>query len=91
MTRGQVRPEDVADWLRGQLVARDRPVREIVDELRRYYSGLIVLDDDAFGDLRVSGIYDLRDPVATLRDLAQTHAAKIRRISPWLTVVSAVR
>jgi transmembrane sensor len=86
-TRGSVRPDEIADWVRGELVARDRPIREIVDELRRYHRGAIVVADASFAERRVSGIYDLRDPVATLRGLASAHNAAVHGI-PWLLVIA---
>jgi transmembrane sensor len=87
--RGNAQPDEIADWLRGDLVARDRPAGEIVDALRRYYSGAIVIQSSAFAARRVSGIYDLRDPVRTLRDLAASHGATVRQISPWLLIVTS--
>lgn len=86
--RGQRAPDDVAAWRRGELIARDRPVSEIVDVLRRYHSGAILLQDQAFAAQRVSGIYDLRNPAKTLEDLAAAHGARLTEISPWLLVVT---
>ncbi len=86
--RGTELPDDIADWRRGELVARDRPAGEIVEVLRRYYAGAILVHDDAFADRRVSGLYDLRHPEETLRDLATAHGARVRRVSPWLLIVT---
>ncbi len=86
--RGERAPDDVAAWRKGELIARDRPVGEIVDVLRRYHSGAILLQDPAFAAQRVSGIYDLRDPARTLEDLAAAHGARLMEISPWLLVVT---
>jgi transmembrane sensor len=87
--RGTMPPDDIAGWRRGTLVARDRPASEIVDALRPYFHGVILVRDDAFAARRVSGLYDLRDPEDTLRELAASHAARMRRISPWLLLVTA--
>ena len=87
--RGRRAPDDVAAWRRGELIARDRPVSEIVDVLRRYHSGAILLQDQAFAAQRVSGIYDLRNPAKALEDLAAAHGARLTEISPWLLVVTA--
>jgi transmembrane sensor len=89
VTRGNAQPHEIADWLRGELIARNRPAGDIVDELRRYYGGAIVVQSSAFAARRVSGIYDLRDPVRTLRDLAASHGATVRQISPWLLIVTS--
>ena len=87
--RGQRAPDDIAAWRNGELIARDRPVGEIVDVLRRYHSGAILLQDQAFAAQRVSGIYDLRHPAKTLEDLAAAHGARLTEVSPWLLVVTA--
>ncbi len=89
VVRGRTQPDAVADWLRGELVVRDRPAGEIVAALRPYYRGAILVRDEAFAARRVSGIYDLRDPERTLRALGEAHGATVRRISPWLLVVTA--
>lgn len=86
--RGGVPPGDVAAWLQGQIVARDRPMAEVVDELRRYYGGMIVLTGGALGRERVTGVYNVADPVAALRAIAGAHGGSVRQISPWLLVVS---
>lgn len=86
--RGGVPPGDVAAWLQGQIVARDLPMAEVVDELRRYYGGMIVLTGGALGRERVTGVYNVADPVAALRAIAGAHGGSVRQISPWLLVVS---
>lgn len=89
VTRGRRNVDEIGDWLGGELVARDRPMMEIVDALRRYYDGMIMVQDGAFARTRVTGIYDLRHPATTLASLASSHDATVRRISPWLLVVTA--
>jgi transmembrane sensor len=86
--RGHDAAPEVAAWRHGRLVVRDRPAAEIVDALRPYLHGLILLRNPAFEARRVSGIYDLRDPAATLQSLADSYGAKLVRISPWITLVS---
>jgi transmembrane sensor len=78
----------VAAWRDGQLVARNIALREAVDQLRRYYAGTIVLASASLGARRITGAYNLADPEDALRAIAQAHGAKVRRIAPWLLVVS---
>lgn len=89
LARGRRNADEIGDWLAGELVARDRPMMEIVDALRRYYDGMIVVQDGAFARTRVTGIYDLRHPAATLTSLAASHDATVRRVSPWLLIVTS--
>lgn len=86
--RGAVAPGEVASWLNGQIVARNRPMTDVIEEIRRYYSGRIVLLDGALGARRVTGVYNPSDPVAALRAVVGTHEGRVREISPWLLVVS---
>lgn len=87
-TRGRVAPEEVAAWRKGELIARDRPVSEVVEVLRRYHSGAIILQSEAFAARRVSGIFRLRSPAKTLEDLAASHGARLRQVTPWLLIVT---
>jgi transmembrane sensor len=87
--RGTRAPGDIGDWIGGQFVARNRPIAEIVDRLRDYYGGVIIVSDDAFARRLVNGVYDLRDPDATLRNLASAHDAVVRQVSPWMLLVTA--
>lgn len=84
--RGTVQVDDVAPWLHGQIVARDRPLADVVDELRRYYSGIIVLADSALGGRRVTGVYNLADPQAALSAIVGTHGGSVQQLSPWMLI-----
>jgi transmembrane sensor len=86
LERGAIPPEEVAPWLHGQIVARDRPMADVVDELRRYYAGLIVVADGALAGRRVTGVYNLSDPAAALRAIVAAHGGSVRQVSPWLLV-----
>jgi transmembrane sensor len=82
-------PADQAGaWVRGELVARDQPVGEVVDELRDYFHGTIIVTGDELAARRVTGVYALDDPAQTLRAIALTHRATLRQISPWVLVLS---
>lgn len=87
--RGTRSPSDIGDWTAAQFVARNRPIAEIVDRLRGYYGGVIVVQDSAFAGRLVSGVYDLHDPETTLRNLASAHDAVVRQLSPWMLLVTA--
>jgi transmembrane sensor len=86
--RGQVRPEKIAAWTQRKLIVSDRPVSEVIDDLRPWYSGVILTTGARLGSERVTGVYNLDDPSAALIALAQAHGATVRRISPWIMVIS---
>lgn len=89
MSRDAIDPSDVSGRSRGELIVRDRPASEIVSALRPYFRGLIVVVDDDFADWRVTGRYNLREPIATLEALARQRGATVRELSPYLIIVSA--
>ncbi|MDF1747852.1 MAG: FecR domain-containing protein [Alphaproteobacteria bacterium] len=80
--------QQVAAWRQNQLIARDEPLGIVVDQLRRYYTGKIIVTDDALAAQSVTGVYNLADPVEALRGIARAQNAVVRRITPWLIVVS---
>ncbi|WP_428675156.1 FecR family protein [Reyranella sp.] len=84
--RGALRTDEVAPWRRGQIVARDRPMADVIDELRRYYQGAIVVADDALRGRRVTGVYNLGDPKAALNAIVGAHGGAVRQVSPWLLI-----
>lgn len=86
---GRDAPADIAAWREGRLVARDRPLSQVVDELRPYFNGMIVIAGDAAAARCVNGVYALRDPLETLRAIARSDAGiRVTRVLPWLLVVS---
>lgn len=85
--RGRLPADQVASWMHGQLVVKNRPVGEVVDELRPYFDGLVVLRGATLADQPLTGVYNLSDPVEALRAVAQAQGASMHRISPWLIVI----
>lgn len=85
--RDQIRVDEVASWRQGELIARNMLMSDIVETLRTYHKGGIVIQYPAFSNRRVSGLYDLNDPEKMLDDLAATYGAEVQKITPWLLVV----
>ena len=87
--RRTVPADQIAAWRRDELIARDAPLGRVVDRLRPYYAGRIVIMDGALAARPVTGVYDLDDPVSALRAIARAQNAAVRPVTPWLIVVSA--
>jgi len=88
VSRQPASADTIAAWRDGQLVAQNVPLREAVDQLRRFFAGSIVVASGSLGDRRITGAYNLADPEDALRAIAQAHGGRVRRITPWLLVVS---
>lgn len=78
----------VAPWRRGRLLIESATIGELVDELRRYRSGMIVIADETLAGQRVTGVFDLTDPIRALKTVVEPHAGRVREITPWLVIVS---
>jgi transmembrane sensor len=81
-------PELVGAWRQGQLYLQEQRLSDAVAQLRRYFHGTIIITGDALAERRVTGAYNLTDPEHALRGLARAHDATVRRITPWLLVLS---
>lgn len=78
----------IASWRRGHLLADGITVADAAQQLDRYYNGHIVITSDALARSRVTGVYDVDDPVRALKMIVRPHGGHIRRITPWLMLVS---
>lgn len=83
-------PEDVAAWRDGRLFVADATVAEVVEELRRFHPGWIVIADSNLAAARVTGLYDLRDPVRALRALVRPAGGQVREVTPLLHILSTL-
>ena len=86
--RGGQPASQIAAWRQNQLIAQDQPLRDVIDRLRRYHSGTIVVMDASLADQPVTGVYDLGNPAGALRGIARSQNAVVREITPWLLILS---
>lgn len=86
--QGEISPDMVGSWTDRRLTAVDRPLSEVVADLRRYYGGQVLLTDATLGARTVTGIFDMTDPLAAARLIVQPHGGVVRQITPWLMVIS---
>ena len=78
----RVRPDDtrsLASWESGVLMFNDRPLNEAVEEMNRCTVNPIVLADRSSLDLRVSGVFNTRDPEHFATTIAETFALTLQR------------
>ncbi|MEM8796799.1 MAG: FecR domain-containing protein [Pseudomonadota bacterium] len=80
--------DKVAGWRSGTLIVEDWPVAEVIDALASHYGGVMINLPSSAGNERISGVYALSDPVASLRLVAATQGRLVRQVSPWITVIS---
>lgn len=79
----------VADaWKFNQLVVRNAPLPDVLDELARQRVGAIRYDRAALADIRVSAVLPLGDTDQALRLLSASHHLQITGFTPWLVSVA---
>ncbi|MGF6174710.1 FecR family protein [Ensifer sp. 4252] len=89
-TLGDIKPIDpllAAAWRDGRLVFEERTIASVIKEIGRYVPGTIVVADATIGARRVSGSFDLSDPVRALQGLAEAFDIKLTRIGPYVTIL----
>jgi len=86
--RGVQQPSLTASWIKRRLMVNDRPIAEALDDLRPWFSGVIVLTDARLGARHVTGSVDPGDPAEAVKSLVEVHGGKVSRITPWLLIVS---
>lgn len=81
-------PDNVAAWTQKRLIVEAQPVSAVVDALRPWYGGVILARGARLETARVTGVYDLGDPVGALIAVSRANGATVQRISPWVMIIS---
>ncbi|SCZ31156.1 MULTISPECIES: FecR domain-containing protein [unclassified Pseudomonas] len=90
---GTLRGNDVSvgAWQKGSIIAIDRPLAALLEELSRYRNGVLRCDP-AIGDLKVSGVFPVDDTDLALAALESGFSLRVTRYSRfWVQVSSGDR
>ena len=85
----RVDPDEVASWRSGRLSVDGMPLSDLVEALDRYHRGVIWLRDAELASRRVTGVFNLQDPVGALTAAAKTQDAEVTVVTPYLVIVTA--
>lgn len=88
VTRSIVDVGDVGAWRRGQLFVENATIGSVVETIQRHHDAFVAIPDPGLSRLRVTGLYDLRDPDRALSALVEPHGGHVRSLSPYLRVLS---
>lgn len=75
-------------WTRGMLVVDNARLGDVIEELGRYRSGHLGVDDNV-ADLRITGSFPLHDTTLALNALLPTLPVQIKQHTPWWVTVAA--
>jgi transmembrane sensor len=70
-------------WRKRRVIVKDRPLTELVAEIERYRPGRIFLGGAELNSLRVTGLFSLADPEASLAKVRNILGLKETRLGPW--------
>ncbi|MHC8306974.1 FecR family protein [Pseudomonas sp. PB3P13] len=65
-------------WVQGRLVFENCPLHEVLAELRRYYPGWIINNNEQLANVAVTGNYRLDQPLDVVRSLAHITSARLQ-------------
>lgn len=85
---GSGSPQVVGAWDRDRMTAVDQPVSEMLHDARRHHAGAILLTNRRLAARTVTGVYDMGDPAEGLGVMVRPLGGKVRRLTPWLIIVS---
>lgn len=87
--RARVLPGQIAAWRQWQLLVNDRPLAEVIEDLRAYYPGVLLLRDRALGERRITASLNLRSPGSALQLAIAPLGGQLKQWGPYLTEVRA--
>ncbi len=90
LNRGDREAFQIAAWRTGMIVAEKETVSALVARISRWQEGQVVIADPFLGSRIVSGVFDLGDPLRALEAVVRPFGAKVRKITPFMTVISPV-
>lgn len=79
--------KDETAWRRGKLIFRNRPLGEVVAILARYHQGYLLTPSAALRQLRVSGVFDVDDPLRALEMIEQSLNIRATRLTNYFVIL----
>ncbi len=89
VSRGGGLPDYLLAGPDARLAVRNRPVAEVVERLRPWFAGRIVIASANLGKQPVTGVFDATDPADALQAIVGPQGGRVLRVTPWLLIVLA--
>lgn len=88
--RGRRESGQIASWRDNLIIAEKEAVSALVARIGRWVPGRVVIADPYIGRQRVSGVFDLNDPLRALQAAVHPAGGRVRRVSSFVTVISPI-
>ena len=80
-------PQTDLAWVQGRLVFENCPMGKVLDEVRRYYPGWIINNNEKLASVAVTGNYRLDQPLDIIRSLANITSSSVSEF-PALVILN---
>ncbi len=74
-------------WVKGFVVFENAPLENVINQIRRYRTGLVVYKDDALRGLKINGRINLQGSDDMLKVLGKNLSIKMTYLTDWLVIV----
>ncbi|WP_235914027.1 FecR family protein, partial [Curvivirga aplysinae] len=72
---------NISAWRRGQLYAKNKLATEVISDLDRYFNGWFLIQSKKLENKKLTGLYNLSEPIEALSIIAETYKVKTYEIS----------
>ena len=83
----KLNPQTDLAWVQGRLVFENCPMSKVLDEVRRYYPGWIINNNEKLSQIAVTGNYRLDQPLDIIRSLASITSSRVSEF-PALVILN---
>ena len=83
----KLNPQTDLAWVQGRLVFENCPMGKVLDEVRRYYPGWIINNNEKLAQVAVTGNYRLDQPQNIIRSLASITSSSVSEF-PALVILN---
>lgn len=74
-------------WVNGFLVFENVPLENVISQIRRYRSGLVIYKDNTLRGLKINGRINLRESDDMLKVLGKNLSVKMTYVTDWLVII----
>jgi transmembrane sensor len=74
-------------WVNGFLVFENVPLESVINQIRRYRTGLVVYKDNTLRELKINGRINLRESDDMLKALGKNLSVRMTYLTDWLVIV----
>jgi transmembrane sensor len=80
-------PGELLAWRDGRIIFENQPFARVLDELRRYYKGTVIVVDSRVNNLAVTGNYRLDDVAGAIQTLADAAGVTMNRLPGGIIIL----